>query len=371
MEIAQFNALQQQVLWSGLGLAFLFGLIGQRTHFCTMGAVSDIVSMGDWSRMRMWALAGGVSILGFQGMAFLGWIDPARTLYAADRFIALSALVGGLMFGVGMVLGSGCGSKTLIRIGGGSLKSVVVFLVMGLSAFATMKGLTAVLRVETVDKVAVGVQAPGSLASLLAPVMGLTALQAGLAVGLILGLVLCLWALSSRSSHSFDNLLGGLGLGLLVVALWGLTGHFGFVTEHPQTLDEVFVATYSGRAESFSFVAPMAHTLDWLMFFSDKNKTLTLGIMTVTGVVAGSATSALFSGTFRWEGFRDAQDTALHLIGGVLMGVGGVTAMGCTVGQGLSGLSTLSLSSFVALAGILLGSYGGLRWQIWRLERSL
>jgi len=182
MEIQQFNALQQQVLVMGFGLAFVFGLIGQRTHFCTMGAVSDIVSMGDWSRMRMWALAAGVAMVGLQVMVYVGWIDPALTLYASNRLIWLSALLGGLLFGVGMVLGSGCGSKTLIRIGGGSLKSVVVFLVMGLSAFATMKGLTAVLRVETVDKVAVGVQAPGSLASLLAPVMGLTAVQAGLSL---------------------------------------------------------------------------------------------------------------------------------------------------------------------------------------------
>ncbi len=115
----------------------------------------------------------------------------------------------------------------------------------------------------------------------------------------------------------------------------------------------------------------MAHTLDWLMFFSDKNKTLTLGVVTALGVVLGSAAYALGSRSFRWEGFRDTEDTALHLTGGLLMGVGGVTAMGCTIGQGLSGLSTLSLSSFVALAGILAGSYAGLRWQIWRLERSL
>jgi uncharacterized membrane protein YedE/YeeE len=371
MELSQFNTLQQQVLLGAFGLAFLFGLIGQRTHFCTMGAVSDIVSMGDWSRMRMWALAAGVAIIGFQVLAYLGWVDPARTLYASERFIWLSALIGGGLFGLGMVLGSGCGSKTLIRIGGGSLKSVVVFLVMGLAAFITMKGLAAVVRVETVDRAALAVPAPGTLTALLASAWGAAPLQLGLVLGLCLGAGLSLWALLSSSFRSADNLLGGLGLGALVVAMWWLTGHVGFVTEHPQTLDEVFVATYSGRAESFSFVAPMAHTLDWLMFFSDKNKTLTLGVVAVVGVVLGSAVSAVATRSFRWEGFRDTEDTALHLVGGVLMGVGGVTAMGCTVGQGLSGLSTLSLTSFLALAGILAGSYAGLRWQIWRLERSL
>jgi uncharacterized membrane protein YedE/YeeE len=371
MEISQFSALQQQVLWGAFGLAFLFGLIGQRTHFCTMGAVSDIVSMGDWSRMRMWALAAGVAMIGFQGLAYLGWIEPARTLYASERFIWLSALVGGGLFGVGMVLGSGCGSKTLIRIGGGSLKSVVVFVVMGLAAFIAMKGLAAVIRVETVDRAALAVPAPGTLPALVASFWGATPLQLGLVLGLCLGAALSLWALLSPSFRNVDNLLGGLGLGALVVAMWWLTGYVGFVAEHPETLEEVFVATYSGRAESFTFVAPMAHALDWLMFFSDKSKTLTIGVVVVCGVVLGSATSALASRSFRWEGFRDAEDTALHLIGAVLMGVGGVTAMGCTVGQGLSGLSTLSLSSFLALAGILAGSYAGLRWQIWRLERSL
>jgi uncharacterized membrane protein YedE/YeeE len=371
MDLNQFNSLQQQVLAAGFALAFVFGLIGQRTHFCTMGAVSDIVSMGDWSRMRMWALAAGVGMVGFHLLAYLGLIDPARTLYASNRFIWLSALLGGLLFGVGMVLGSGCGSKTLIRIGGGSLKSVVVFLVMGVSAFITMRGLTAVLRVQTVDQAALEVSAPGSLASLLAPLAGLDLPQMGLILGLLIGLALMLWALLGRSFRSLDNLLGGLGLGAVLVAMWWVTGHMGFVEEHPQTLEEVFVATNSGRAEALSFVAPMAYTLDWLMFFSDKSKVLTLGVVTVVGVVAGSAASAVLSRSFRWEGFRDTEDTALHLIGGVLMGVGGVTAMGCTIGQGLSGLSTLSLSSFVALAGILAGSYLALRWQMWRLERSL
>jgi hypothetical protein len=165
--------------------------------------------------------------------------------------------------------------------------------------------------------------------------------------------------------------LGGFGLGALIVAMWWLTGYVGRVAEHPETLEQVFVVTNSGRAEAFSFVAPMAYTLDWLMFFSDKSKVLSLGVMTVVGVVAGSACWALLTKSFRWEGFRDTQDTAYHLIGGVLMGVGGVTAMGCTIGQGLSGLSTLSLSSFFALAGILAGAYAGLRWQMWRLEREL
>ena len=144
MDISQLNSLTAQVLWAAFILAALFGAITQRTHFCTMGAVSDIVNMGDWTRMRMWALALGVAMIGFYAMAAGGLIDPAKTLYASNRFIWLSALVGGFLFGFGMVLTSGCGSKTLVRIGGGNLKSLVVFVVMAVAAFATLKGITAV-----------------------------------------------------------------------------------------------------------------------------------------------------------------------------------------------------------------------------------
>ena len=153
--------------------------------------------------------------------------------------------------------------------------------------------------------------------------------------------------------------------------MWWVSGGLGHVTEHPETLQEVFIATNSGKSEAMSFVAPLAYTLDWLMFFSDKNKVLTLGILSVFGVVAGSAVYSLFSRRFCWEGFRDAQDTGNHLVGATLMGVGGVSAMGCTVGQGLSGISTLSITSFVAVAAILAGSVGGLKYQLWRLGRAL
>jgi uncharacterized protein len=143
------------------------------------------------------------------------------------------------------------------------------------------------------------------------------------------------------------------------------------VAEHPETLEATFLATNSQRMESLSFVAPYAYTLDWLIYFSDASKVLTLGIVTSVGVIVGSAAYALATRSFRWEGFRDAEDTANHLVGAVLMGVGGVTAMGCTIGQGLSGLSTLSISSFLALAGILAGAWLAFKYQMWRLERRV
>ncbi len=152
--------------------------------------------------------------------------------------------------------------------------------------------------------------------------------------------------------------------------MWWVSGQLGHVAEDPNTLQEAFVATNSQRMEALSFVAPVAYTLDWLMFFSDKSKLLTLGIVSTAGVVVGSAAVAQLSRSFRWEGFRNAADTADHLIGAALMGVGGVTALGCTIGQGLSGVSTLSLTSFVALASIVGGAVAALRFQIWRIERA-
>jgi uncharacterized protein len=364
-------ALATHVLWAGFALGTVFGAIGQRTHFCTMGAVSDVFNMGDWARARMWAMAIGVAMLGFNAMVGLGWLDAGQSVYAAPRLLWLSNAVGGVLFGVGMVLASGCGSKTLVRMGGGNLKSWIVFLVMGVAAFATLKGITAVLRVNTVDTVATTLATSQDLPSLLSAPLGVAKGTLALLLGVLFGGGLVVWALMREQGRSFDVLLGGAGTGLVIVAAWWLSGRYGFVAEDPNTLQAAFVGTNSGRMESFSFVAPVAHTLDWLMFFSDKSKVLTLGVVTTVGVVVGSGVAALLLRTFRWEAFGSVEDTANHVVGGLLMGVGGVTAVGCTVGQGLSGMSTLALGSFIALSGIVLGAVLALRYQVWRMDRMV
>ena len=362
--------LTAQVLWAVFVLAAALGALVRQTHFCTMGAVADIVNLGDWSRMRMWALAAGVAMLGFNAMVALGWVRAADTVYGGVRWLWGSALAGGALFGFGMVLASGCGSKTLVRVGGGSLKSLVVFVVMGVSAWATLRGITAVLRVATVDRLALELPVSQDLPSLLAHLSGLpvttaAALCAGLGGGGLL-----LWALARAEGRHPQVLAGGLGTGALVLALWWLTGRFGFVAEHPETLEPTFLATATQRMESFTFVAPIAHTLEWLVFFSDRNRVLTVGVVAVAGVLVGSLLLALATRSFRWEGFRDDADTARHLVGAVLMGVGGVTAMGCSIGQGLTGLSTLGLTSMVAVPAIIAGACGGLHFLNWQLERQ-
>ncbi|MDH5338519.1 MAG: YeeE/YedE family protein [Rubrivivax sp.] len=369
MQLSELPALVATVLWATFGLALAFGALSQRTHFCTMGAVADLVTMGDWSRMRMWVLAMGVAVLGFNGMAAAGWIDAADSVYARPQLIWLSNAAGGALFGFGMVLASGCSSKMLVRIGGGSLKAMVVFCVLGLASYATLRGLPAVWRVATVDQVALTLPVTQDLPSLLAHWTGLPRGTAIAAIGGAVGLGLVGWALARPEGRRVDTLLGGAGIGALVVAGWWVSGRLGHVSEHPGTLERAFLATDTRAMESFTFVAPIAYTLDWLILYSDASRHLSIGIVAVVGVVAGSALASLAGGRFRWEGFAGTEDTANHLVGAVLMGVGGVTAFGCTVGQGLTGVSTLSVGSFIALAGILAGAVGGLRYQGWRMER--
>ncbi len=366
-------ALQQQhtlVLWAAFAVGTAFGFIAQRSHFCTMGAISDIVNMGSWTRMRMWAMAVGVAMIGFHTMGWLGWIDTKQTIYGSGRIIWLSALIGGGMFGLGMVLASGCGSKTLLRMGAGSLKALVVFFIMGVAAYATLRGMFAVLRVNTLDTVALNIPQGAAMPSWIASAFGWSTALTGLLIALLVGGALIIWALTDSDFRTGNSLLGGLGIGLMITAMWWVSGHLGFVPEHPETLESVYLATNSGRMESLTFTAPLAYTLDWVILFSDTSKVLTTGVVTVFGVVVGSFVQAIASKSFHWEGFRTTQDTALHIGGALLMGVGGVTALGCTVGQGLSGLSTLSLTSVIAVVGILLGAIGGFRFQMWLLERE-
>ncbi len=369
MQEIDLPALTSTVLWSAFVLAAVFGAIAQRTHFCTMGAIADIVNMGNWSRMRMWVLAIAVAVIGFNAMVALGWLKASNSIYGGPRLMWLSLVTGGLMFGFGMVLASGCGSKNLIRVGAGNLKALVVLLVLGLSAFATLKGITAVVRVASVDRVAVELPHGQDLPSMLAGLTGLATPWAAALLGLAIAGALLAWVLYKPEGRQFDVVLGGLGIGTTIVLLWWVSGRLGYLAEHPNTLQEAFLATNSHRMEALSMVAPVGYVLDWLLFFSDKSKLLTIGIVGMVGIVAGSAAMALASREFRWEGFGGVEDVANHLAGGLLMGVGGITALGCTIGQGLSGLSTLSIGSLLAVLAIVVGALLALRYQIWRMDR--
>jgi uncharacterized membrane protein YedE/YeeE len=362
MDVVDISSLSKTVLLATFAVTFLLGAAMQKTGFCTMGAVSDIFIMASWDRLKQWFLAIGIAIIGFALMSYFGFIDPLKSMYTGSKFLWLSTLVGSTLFGIGMVLASGCGSKTLVRIGGGNLKSVIVFIVLGLTAYMTMRGFLGVIRVNTLDSVFIALNTPQDLASILSPLTGIARNYLHLALGLIVGLAFIVYALANKIFWTAENLLSGILVGLAICAIWWISGSLGFVSEDPNTLEEVFLVTNSGRMESLSFVAPYAYTLDWLMMYSDTSKVITLGISAVIGMIVGSALIALLTKTFRWESFRNAEDTANHLVGAALMGFGGVTALGCTVGQGLSGISTLAISSFLALPGFIIGAYLALRY---------
>jgi hypothetical protein len=367
---ADLAVLRSIVLGSTFALAFLFGAAAQRTGFCTMGAVADWIGFGDFTRMRQWLLAIAVAIIGTQLLAAAGLIDPGKSFHTGPRLLLASYLFGGFLFGFGMVLAGGCASRTLVRIGGGSLKAVVVFVLIGVTASITLRGALAVVRVGAIEPLGLTLSGRQDLPALLAAATGAEPSTVHLACALLIGLPLAAWILASRQFRTAENLLAGFAIGSVIVGVWFVSGYIGYVDEHPRTLDEAFIATHSGRMESLSLIAPTAHTLDWLMYFSDRSNLLTLGVTAVFGIVAGSAVVAMASRRFRWEGFSGTEDTANHLVGAVLMGFGGVTALGCTVGQGLTGVSTLAIGSLIAFASIIAGAVAALKVQQWRIERG-
>lgn len=365
---------QLPVVVAGLGffLALVFGAVANKAHFCTMGAIADVVHMGHWVRMRMWLLAIAMAMLGANLLSLLDWVDLAQSIYPRPRFIWLSHIVGGICFGFGMVLASGCGNRTLVRIGGGSLKSVVVLAFLAISAYMTLKGLFGMARVNWIEPYALDLSAMGGqdLPSIAHHVFGAARGTWQLIVVAVLALGLLWFVFKDRDfRESSDSILGGIVIGLLIAAGWYVTGHIGY-GESPETLENVFFGTNTRSAESFSFVAPVAYALELLMLWSDSSLALTFGIASVIGVILGSTAYALLSGNFRWETFTDAADMRRHIAGGTLMGFGGVTGLGCTIGQGITGLSTLALGSFVTFFAIVFGAVLALKFLAWQLDRE-
>jgi uncharacterized membrane protein YedE/YeeE len=323
---------------AGLAIGLAFGAVIERTGFCTMGAVSDWAGLGETTRLKAWGLAIAVAIAGTQALHLAGLVDLSTSLYAGTRLGWLGHLAGGAMFGIGMTLAGGCGSRTLARLGAGNLKSLVVVLVLGIAAYATMRGVIAPLRLHLIDPVALPLGRPQSLPELIAP--GGTVPRMALAVAI--ALALALWALRDGRLRARPRLvLGGAATGILVTAGWCATGVMGRDDFTPLPL------------ASLTFVAPIGETLMYAMLSTGTR--VTFAVATCIGVVAGAALAALAAGSFRWEGFSDRHDLARHLLGAVLMGVGGVLALGCTIGQGITGLSTLSLGALLTIAGIVGG----------------
>lgn len=338
---------QNVALW-GFLVAVAFGAIANKTNFCTMGAVSDWVNMGDKNRLRAWFLAIGVAIIGSQLLQALGYIDLGKSIYLAANFGWLGHALGGFLFGVGMTLSGGCGQRTLVRLGGGNLKSLLVMLLLGITAYMTLRGLLAPVRINAIEVTNIDLASRNipdqGIATLIQTATGIAnAKLVHWAVVAIAGFGFTFYALASTDFlKSFRNLFAGLSIGLFVVAGWYITGKIGF-----DEFDPV-------RLESYTFVSPVAENINYLMTYT--GSTINFGIASVFGVIAGSFLYAVISGTFRIETFSSREDMINHVVGGVLMGFGGVIALGCTIGQGITGMSTLALGSAITLITIIFGA---------------
>ena len=334
-------------LWGFLG-AVIFGAVANKTNFCTMGAVSDWVNMGDKNRLRAWFLAIGIAIIGAQLLQAGGYVDLGQSIYLTANFGWLGHALGGLLFGIGMTLGGGCGQRTLVRVGNGNLKAFVVMLVLGITAYMTLRGLLAPVRIQGIEVTNVDLAARNianqGIPTFIQTLTGLADAQAvRWAVAAVVGLGFTLFALGSKEFiKSYKNFFAGLIIGLLIVAGWYITGRLGFDEFEPV------------RVESYTFVAPVAESVNYLMTYTGTN--INFGIAAVFGIIAGSFLYAVLSGNFRIETFISREDMINHVVGGVLMGFGGVLALGCTIGQGVTGMSTLALGSAITLATIIFGA---------------
>ncbi len=332
----------------GFIIASVFGFVGNKTHFCSMGAISDVINMGSKGRLGAWFLAIGIAILGAQFLFLRGLVDLNASIYLSPNLYILSYILGGILFGIGMTLAAGCGQRNLIRVGGGNLKALVVILVLGITAYMTMRGLLAVVRLNWVYAVNADLTAQGiNDQSLFSYIGALLNLEDIVWIRRIGGFLVAFGFIAYAFKHkefrtSFDNILAGAVIGACVITAWYVTGYIG--------QDDFDPVTPQGMA----FIGPTGNTISYLMTFTGAQ--INFGIAVALGMIAGSFLYAIVSNSFRIETFSNRSEMISHLIGAVLMGFGGVLSFGCTIGQGVTGMSTLAIGSFLALASIIFGS---------------
>jgi uncharacterized membrane protein YedE/YeeE len=334
------------VVLAGLLIGLVYGAVGLLSGFCMMSSLRGWWAEGDGRLVRTYALAMGTGVAATQLLAAAGLVDIGKSIYLQPSFSAPLMFFGGLLFGYGMVMSNGCGSRALVLLGRGNLRSFVVVIVLGIAAMMTLKGLIAPARIAMVQVS----QTSASLNSvpLLLSGLGLSEITARMAAASVISAALIIFAFGSAPfRQSPGQVVAGLVVGLLVAAGWFASGYLGADDFNPTPV------------VSLTFIAPIGDSLQYVMLST--GSTLNFGIATVGGVFAGSLITALATGRFHLEGFQSPNHMLRSAGGAALMGAGGVMAFGCSIGQGLTGFSTLALASFVAVAGILAGTALGLR----------
>jgi len=389
MVFQDFASAQTVFLWATFAVALIMGAVVNKTNFCTMGAVSDAVNMGDNSRMRAWFLAIAVAMLGVVILETAGLVNTSTSFppYRGSELIWAENLLGGVLFGIGMTLASGCGNKTLIRIGGGNIKSIMVLLIIGLIAYYMVnpfpgsdQTLMSVLFYDWLRPTAISLSTSQDLGSL---VNDADAANMRMYIGGAISLLLLIIIFkSSEFRSSLDNVMGGLVVGLSVLAGWYISGALISIEAEGEMLNlaryvenwDMLVDSDAGKpaelrslnTQSFTFINPMGQTYGYAMG-GFASKYLTFGLMALFGVIAGSFLWSLVTRSFRIEWFASFGDFFNHLIGAVLMGFGGVLAVGCTIGQGITGVSTLALGSIITLFSIIFGSAITMKVQLYKM----
>jgi hypothetical protein len=371
-------SIHQQVLLSVFGIALALGAIGQKTRFCTMGAVSDWINMGTLGRMRSWVFAMAIALAGVVLLEATGTINlSAETFppYRTANFAWLRYLVGGFLFGVGMTLGSGCGNRTLVRIGGGNMKSLVVFATAAICAYLMLwtplyeRAFLPWIQATSINLAQYGMPTQEA-GTILGAMFGFERSRAlNLTVSALVAAALFVWVFKSRDfRQDFDLVLGGAAVGVAVVAAWYLTGGpIGQAwKEYAEMANEIPSRV---QTQSFTFIAPLGDSVRY--FMNPTNLALVnFGIAALAGVILGAFLYAIVTRDFRYERFRTFGDFGNHVLGGALMGTGGVLGMGCTIGQGVTGVSTLAIGSILTVLSIIIGAALTMKYQYWRMMQE-
>jgi len=353
--------LAQFVVWGGLVLGLVLGAVGQSTRFCVRGAIADWVQLRQPGRLVSWLLAVAVGAIAVQALVSAGAFDATRTIAWGERFPWLSYLAGGLMFGYGMILAGGCPQRCLVKAGSGNLKALATLVLVAIVSTMTLRGAFAGLRVNGFDSVAASLGGSQDLGAVLGRALSSSAGTMRWLITLLVtaGVLALGWRVRAQVKPA--HWIGGIAVGLLVAAAFYLTGKIGFLPENPETLEPAWLGTQSKRPEGLSFSAPLGHALDLLTLWSDKATVATFGVMVALGVLLGAFVTAKLRGDFKLESFRTPGELGAHSAGALLMGFGGITALGCSLGNGVTGMALLSSGALLATLGITGGAWLALK----------
>ena len=321
------------------------GFAAQYGRLCTVGAIEDALMGGDFRRASAWGLAVAIAILLTQAFVFAEALDLSATHYVQSRLDLFGLVVGGLLFGLGAALVGTCAFGMLVRVGTGDLRAIVSAIILGLAAFAATGGILSPIRARLSEFGAIDTASIGGKT-----LTGIVNFQLGKPAAVLCALLvpgmLMAFVLANQRLHRKPRLLAASCLiGCAVAAGWLVTGVLG--------------DPFDGqRPESLTFVAPLGRFI--LQIMGEALSSTGFAVSTIFGVAVGSFVIAAFRDELRWEAFDDAREMRRHLLGAVLMGVGGVLARGCTIGQGLTGTSTLSIAAPIAVLAMVVGARVGL-----------